>query len=162
MKVIRKFKEFAWERPVGLDLDTFQEKQLDQEEDVEYCRGFYMLHNNVMIGIVATDEGPAFFSNGKVYLLKEKGFRFVLKSSGDSNNFTFMWEGQVEFHVNYLRSWIQGGGKQASESSVDFYSWLCEAAAMKRFYSFYTVKNVKARELFATLMTHPPAHTKVV
>lgn len=162
MKVIRKFKEFAWERPVGLDLGSFQEKELDQEPDVEYCRGFYMLHNNTMVGIVATDEGPAFFCKDKVYMLKEKAFRFMLKNSGESNSFAFLWEGQVEFHVNYLRSWIQGGGEQVNGSSVDFYSWLCEAASMKRFYSFYTVKSVKAREVFATKQIHPPQQTSIV
>ncbi|KOP66828.1 hypothetical protein AMS62_17485 [Bacillus sp. FJAT-18019] len=159
MKFIRRFKESSLHKAMGLELGTFREVELDAGKGEQHCRGFYLHFNGMRIGIVATDEGPVFLCNEDKYLLDKHTAHFLLRKNSEINTFIFMWEGDVKLQISYLRSLIKYDEKWVDDSIFDFFSWLYEASGKRKFYAYYTVKNVSATELYPYESLHRSGHT---
>ncbi|HEY2491748.1 MAG TPA: hypothetical protein VGI33_02310 [Paenibacillus sp.] len=139
MKVIRNFDSSLLDFK-AIELYSLLEIELNKETTVEYYRGFYINHQDHLIGIVATEKGPLFFYDRDHYLLQENSFQFILRHQGTENTFHFVWNGTTLLELSYLRVLCRDdGGVWVDDHLHDFFSWLDLAVERRNFYSFYTV-----------------------
>lgn len=136
MNVVAHFRDGSR----GMELDTFREIELTKQLRRYRQRGFYMNYRKNRIGIVATPDGPVFFGNGQVYLLREQPFRFWLHQQKWRIGFRFEWNGEMKLSFTYPRIVYRDGRTWEVDEFRDFCCWLVEAVKKNNFMDFYTVK----------------------
>ncbi|MOA36290.1 hypothetical protein D3C78_1578040 [compost metagenome] len=120
-------------------MDTHEEIELGKELKQQFCRGFYIDHEENRVGIIATVKGPLFFYNEHTYELKIGNFDCYIQHYRDKNVFYFVWNGTLKYRISYYRLLYREGGKWDDDRVNDFFAWLSNAVKKKKFYSFYTI-----------------------
>jgi len=119
----------------------FEEKDRSEISDIkETWRGFYKDTDKGLVGVFATDQGPVFFVNDSTYLLTEGDWDFIIEEMGDKNAFTFYYNGQEQFKIEYIKTKDLGIHPYADEEFMDFFVWMSKKKESKSFIDFYILK----------------------
>lgn len=102
-------------------------------------RGFYTKKANDLIGVFATDKGPVFFVNSNMYLLAQNDWDFYVEVFSERNVFSFVYNSQVIYRLEYLRTKEFGIHAYADEEFLDFFAWMSKNKENKSFIDFYTI-----------------------
>ena len=103
-------------------------------------RGFSKQNGSDTLGIFASNIGPIFFINEKIYSLKNNEWEFLVKEiNKDMNCFTFIYNGEIVYKAKYKRVKELGIHPYADEETMDFFIWMSKKKESPNFMDFYTV-----------------------
>lgn len=103
--------------------------------------GFSKQNREDVIGIFATDLGPVFFVNEKMFPLAGHEWDFVVeKVSQETNIFSFIYNSEKVLEIDYIKVMELGTHPYADEEFMDFFLWMAKKKESKNFIDFYTLK----------------------
>ncbi len=103
-------------------------------------RGFSKQNGSDTLGIFASDMGPIFFINEKMYPLKNNEWEFLVKNiNKDMNYFTFIYNKEIVYKTKYKRVKELGIHPYADEETMDFFIWISKKKESPNFIDFYTI-----------------------
>lgn len=129
MNVVSHFRDSSR----GMELPSLREIELTRQDKKRQLRGFYMDYRKYRVGIVATQDGPVFFSDGHFYLLREHTFEFSLQRRKGKIVFRFEWNGEMKLSFTYPRVFYRDGCVWEADETRDFCSWLVNAVKRSSF-----------------------------
>ncbi|MGM9988788.1 MAG: hypothetical protein ACI35O_16400 [Bacillaceae bacterium] len=102
--------------------------------------GFYVKKGNDLIGVFATNKGPVFFINSNMYPLVQNDWDFDIEVlSSERNVFSFVYNGQEIYRLEYERTKLIGIHPYADEEFMDFFVWMSKWKESGDFLDFYTI-----------------------
>ena len=103
-------------------------------------RGFSKQNGSDIVGIFASNIGPIFFINEKMYSLKNNEWDFLVKViDNELNQFSFMFNEKLIYKTTYKRVKELGIHPYADEEFMDFFIWMSKRKESPRFMDFFTV-----------------------
>ncbi|MCX7569303.1 hypothetical protein OS242_04960 [Tumebacillus sp. DT12] len=127
--------------------DTGEYKEVERNTVADKLRrGSYCNVDGKLYGVFASDAGPIFFRNNKMYQLKQRDFKIEVQGIGTNSEFrkfVFSSNNGVEISIDYpvgppiLDPW-------ADEETVDFFVYLSKAYERDGFYENFTLSSPRS------------------
>ncbi len=104
--------------------------------------GFAKQNGEDVIGVFATNCGPVFFVNEKMFPLMGSKWDFVVGMVlEETNMFSFIYNDEKVIEISYKRVVELGTHPYADEEFMDFFTWMSKKKESKTFIDFYTLKD---------------------
>ncbi len=102
--------------------------------------GFSKQNGSDTLGIFASNIGPIFFINEKMYSLKNNEWDFLVKViDKELNQFSFVFNEKLIYKTTYKRVKELGIHPYADEEFMDFFIWMSKHKESPTFMDFFTV-----------------------
>lgn len=142
MRILKNFDVFhrvlRFEEAQG----KFEEVERTSEiKQTDFSRGYYVNYHRDVIGVFASAEGPKFFINGHIILLKDRQFRVEVTSLLNRNQATFYQGEEKLFDLSYPKVVYIETDPYATEEMLDFYLWLRNSLEDENFYRQYSINS---------------------
>lgn len=125
-------------------LPPFQEVSTNRVSPAEnFVRGFYIRAGQLVIGVVASANGPVLFFNNSQFILDPTSFDLRVTKAAAGNTFLASRNGGKLLEVLYEPPDYVGIDSWSDTEMVDFFDWLSKASRDPAFYRFYTLEALR-------------------